>query len=118
MKYNIGQILKLERDIETESALGNKKIRKAGTKMWVTARKTPAVIYLNGDIQFFSKDEGVEVEGYSTKGIAEFLYIWLNYHLGLEEALSDYDIEKNEFIEEVANALEELGMYDHTGNRG
>ena len=46
MKYNIGQILTLKEDLETEGCFGTKKIRKVGTKMWVKAEKRFTINYI------------------------------------------------------------------------
>lgn len=116
MKYNIGQVLTLKEDLETEGCFGTKRIRKAGTRLFVKAdRKLPLVTYLNGDIQRLP--EGAEIDGYSVEGIAEWIYLWLRSRLEIDDFLDDYDIEKEDFKEEIADALEELGMWDHTGNR-
>lgn len=116
MKYNIGQILTLKEDLETEGCFGTKKIRKVGTKLFVKADKDlPQVTYLNGDIQCLPKD--AEIDGYSVNGIAEWLYLWLRNRYELDDFLDDYEIEKEDFKEEIANALEELDMWDNTGNR-
>lgn len=31
--------------------------------------------------------------------------------------LEEYEETKEKFIEDISDSLEELGMYDHTGNR-
>ena len=69
----------------------------------------------NGDIQPLSNDS--VIEGFSTVGISEWLYTWLNWRINLGEMLGDYDLKKDDFTSEVQDALEELGMYDNTGNR-
>lgn len=117
MKYNIGQILTLNKDVELRSELTNKtRVKKAGTKLFVSASQKPKMaMYFSGEIDILPDD--TEVEGYSTEGIAEWLYIWLRNEFEIDEFLDDYEIEVGEFKEEIADALEELGMYDNTGNR-
>ena len=61
--------------------------------------------------------ENTEIDGYSVEGIAEYIYLWLRNRYELDEFLDDYEIEREGFTEEIANALEELGMWDNTGNR-
>jgi hypothetical protein len=116
-KYNIGQMLELNQDVEAETLITKtKKIRKKGTKLFVTASKKPVMAaYLNGDMEVL--DPSTIIEGFSVNGISEWLYIWLRNKYPLEEWLDDYEIERDEFKEELADALEELGMYDNTGNR-
>lgn len=116
MKYNIGEMLILEEDLELESCFGNKKLKKKGTKRFVSAnKKMPGLLYLDGKIQLLPKD--IEIEGYSVEGISEWLYIWLKNAFPLDEFFDDYEIGKEEFKDKIAEALEELGMYDNTGNR-
>lgn len=113
-KYNIGQILTIKEDMELEKALsGNKTKVKAGTKIYVGA--DGYAHYLNGMLQPLG--EGVKPEGYSVEGIADWLYMWVSRQLPLDEFLDDYEIPKEEFKEHISDALEELGMWDNTGNR-
>ena len=111
-KYNIGQELVLKEDLEVESMFGNKKTYKKGSKLYVTASTKPVMLArLDGDRQII---DDVELEGFSVNGIAEFLYIYLSRQF---ISLDDYEIEQSEFKEAIADALEELEMYDNTGNR-
>lgn len=114
-KYNIGQELVLTDELETEGAFGKKVIRKKGTKLYVTARKKPVMaMYPNGNIQIIDE---AEVEGFSVVGIAKYLYQYLSRQFPMDELLEGYDIEEKEFKEAIEDALEDLGMYDNTGNR-
>jgi hypothetical protein len=117
MKYNIGQMIVTSSDKEYGSFFSDeKKMVKKGTKVFVSADKNwPSVIYENADIQ--PLPEGAEIEGYSTVGISEWLYSWLRRSIPLKDMLEDYDVSKDAFLEEIQTALEELGMYDNTGNR-
>ena len=114
-KFNIGQELVLKEDMETKGAFGTKKLRKKGTKLYVTASKKPTMaMYPNGDIQII---DGAELDGFSVVGISEFLYRYLEREFPIDEFLEGYDIEEKEFKEAIEDGLEELGMYDNTGNR-
>ena len=117
MKYNIGQMLQLTKDIELKGEISeSSKIKKKGTKLFVSAeRDLPSMIYLDGDIQLL--DKNTEIEGFSVNGIAEWLYICLRNKFELDDFLDDYEIDKEDFKEAIADSLEELGMYDNTGNR-
>jgi len=119
VKYSIGQMLQLKEDTELHGEIsGNIKIKKKGTKSFVCAdKKIPMSIFLDGDINLLNK-ETTEISGYSVDGLSEYIYIWLKNRFPLEEMLEDYDNTKEEFKEVIADALEELGMYDSTGNRG
>jgi hypothetical protein len=115
-KYNIGQELVVKEDIEQEMCFGTKKVRKKGTKLYVGADSNiKAAHYLNADIQVFSDD--TIIEGFSVEGIAEWIYQLVSNRLPLDDMLEDYDESPENFKECVADALEELGMYDNTGNR-
>jgi hypothetical protein len=111
-KYNIGQILINKEDMELEGVLGKKTKVKAGTKIFIGADNFAH--YLNGIIQPLGKNTA---EGYSVKGIAEWVYMWVSRHLPLDDFLEEYDFTEKEFKEEIEDALEELGMWGNTGNR-
>jgi hypothetical protein len=93
MKYRIGQKLTLTEDLEVKKFFEeDNEIIKAGTKMFVTVSKEcPKVIYENEDIQLLPKD--TEIEGFSAKGITDWIYDFISKHLPLDDALEDYDIE-------------------------
>ncbi len=111
-KYNIGEIIIYKEDTELEGVFGTMKKIKAGTKVYVGADKFAH--YLNGMIQPLGE---CNKEGYSVKGIADWVYMWLSAQLPIDEFLDDYEISEVEFKEHIEDALEELGMWDNTGNR-
>jgi hypothetical protein len=113
MKYNIGQMLKYKNDTELEGCFGTKKTFKSGTKMFIGVDRY--AYHLDGTARSLGEED--VVEGYSTEGLAEWIYIWLRNEFPLDEFFDDYDVSKNKFEERIAEALEELGMYDSTGNR-
>lgn len=76
------------------------------------------VRYPDGSIQKLGDD--IEVSGYSTEGLASFIYNYLCQNVyGFSEMLEEWedDVTEDYIKENIADALEELGMYDHTGNR-
>ena len=115
--YSIGQILTCTQDVETHRVLSDTpEIIKKGTKVIVGA--DGFVRYPNGRIQKLGED--VEVSGYSTEGLASFIYNYLCHNVyGFSEMLEEWeeDITEESLKEHIADALEELGMYDYTGNR-
>lgn len=112
--YGIGQELETTKDIEMKKLLSEKTVAiKKGTKVFVGA--DGYLHYLDGGIQKLPSDIGAE--GYSVTGIAEWIYMWISSRLPLDEFLDDYDIEVKEFKGQIEDALEELGMWDSTGNR-
>lgn len=115
--YGIGQILTYTQDVETHRVLSDKpEIIKKGTKIIVGA--DGFVRYPDGSIQ--KLDEDVEVSGYSTEGLASFIFTYLRNNVyGFSEMLEEWeeDITEDHIKENIADALEELGMYDYTGNR-
>lgn len=111
-KYNIGQRLIVNEDVETEGCAFKvpHKIRK-GTRMYVGADNF--IHFLDTSMM----PTKTPIEGYSVKGISEFIYEMVSARIPLDEMLEDYDIDKSEFMGQVADALEELGFWDNTGNR-
>ena len=92
--YKIGQILTSTEDVEIEKALSGEKV------------KIPKGNIRNGFIQPLA--EGLTVEGYDTTGIAEYLYIVLRNHLPIDEMMEGYEITKQEIINEIECALDEI----------
>ena len=115
--YGIGQILTYTQDVETHRVLSDTtEVIKKGTKVIVGA--DGFVRYPDGSIQKLG--EGIEVSGYSTEGLASFIYNYLCRNVyGFSEMLEEWgeDITEESLKEHIADALEELGMYDYTGNR-
>lgn len=115
--YSVGQILTYTQDVEAHRALSDTpEVIKKGTKIIVGA--DGFVRYQDGSIQKLG--EGVEVSGYSTEGLASFIFTYLCRNVcGFSEMLEEWgeDITEESLKEHIADALEELGMYDHTGNR-
>lgn len=108
MKYKIGQILTSSIDVEVEKALsGEKVVIPKGNKIIIGADKLAHHIR-DGMIQPLA--DGSEVEGYDDTGIAEYIFICLKAHLPVEEWMEEYEISKNDIIEEIECALDEIGM--------
>lgn len=104
--YKIGQILTSAKDVEIERALSGEKVKiPKGNKVIIGADKLAHHIR-NGFIQPLA--EGSTVEGYDTAGIAEYIYITLRNHLPLEEMMEDYEITKQEVVDEIEYALDEI----------
>lgn len=115
--YGIGQILVFTEDVPTRRALSDTvETIKKGTKVIVGADRF--VRYPDGSVQKI--DDDIEITGYSTQGLASFILNYLcNNICGFSEMLEEWeeDITEHCITENIADALEELGMYDHTGNR-
>jgi len=112
--YNVGQVLTAQKDIELEGALGTKRIIKKGTKIYIGADNFAH--HRDGTIQPLEKN--ADVKGYSVSGLAEFIWLYIRNNTPVDEyLLEEYDETSDCIKEAIMNALEELGMYDHTGNR-
>ncbi len=112
--YNIGQILTAREDIELEGCLGTKKIVKKGTKIYIGADNFAH--HKDGTIQPIVGN--AEVKGYSVSGIADFIWLYIRNFTPIDEdVLEDYDETPDCVKNAIMDALEELGFYDHTGNR-
>lgn len=106
--YKIGQILKSECDVEVEKAIsGAKVIIPKGNKIIIGADKL-AHHMMNGMIQ--PLEENIEVKGYDTNGISEFIFKWLSNQLPLIEMLGYCEVDKEEFRYEIESALKEIGF--------
>lgn len=108
MKYKIGQILTSNRDVEVEKALsGEKVVIPKGNKIIIGADKFAHHIR-DGMIQPLS--DSSEVKGYDSSGLAEYIYICLKAHLPIDDWMEDYDISKDDIVEEIEYALDEIGL--------
>jgi len=116
-KYNIGQIIKYDVETNFEGILGGKqKLAKKGERAYIGAENSPKFShFLDGNMLIL--DEDTEIQGFSVKGIAEWIYEWLSNVIELDDMIESYDVSKNDFKEYIEDALEELGMWDNTGNR-
>ena len=104
--YKIGQILTSTEDVEIEKALSGEKVKiPKGNKIIIGTDKFAHHIR-NGFIQPLA--EGLTVEGYDNTGIAEYLYIVLRNHLPIDEFMEGYEITKQEIINEIECALDEI----------
>lgn len=112
--YNIGQMLTANKDIEVEMLFGEKRIIKKGTRIYIGANNFAH--YTDGTIQPLG--ENAEVSGYSVTGLADFIWLYIRNNTPInEDMLEDYDESPECVKEAIMDALEELGFYDHTGNR-
>ena len=108
MKYKIGQILTSNRDVEVEKALsGEKVVIPKGNRIIIGADKLAHHIR-DGMIQPLA--DGSEVEGYDDTGIAEYIFICLKAHLPIDDWMEEYGISKDEIVEEIECALDDIGM--------
>lgn len=112
--YNIGQFLTANRDIELEGFLGTKKNVKKGTKIYIGADNLAH--HTDGTIQPLGEE--IEVKGYSVNGLADFIWMYIRNYTPIDESVLEEYNETPECVKnEIMDALEELGFYDHTGNR-
>lgn len=112
--YNIGQILTARENIELDGCLGTKKTVKKGAKIYIGADNFAH--YRDGIIQPLG--ENTEVKGYSVSGLADFIWLYIRNFTPIDESmLEDYDETPDCVKNAITDSLEELGFYDHTGNR-
>ena len=106
--YKIGQILTSNRDIEVERELsGEKVVIPKGSKIIIGADKL-AHHLRDGTIRPLA--ENIEVNGYDTKGIAEYVFSWMSRFYPIDEMFEDYDVNHKEFISEIECSLDEIGF--------
>lgn len=108
MKYKVGQILTSNTDVVVKKALSGEKVTiPKGNRIIIGADKFAHHIR-NGMIQPLTND--AEVEGYDASGISEYIYICLKAHLPVTEWMEDYEISKDDIVEEIECALDEIGV--------
>ena len=108
MKYKIGQILTYTKDVVVEKAFSGEKITiPKGNRIIIGADKLAHHIR-DGMIQPLS--DNLEVEGYDSSGLAEYIYTCLITNLPVDDWLQDYEISENDIIEEIQCALDEIGV--------
>lgn len=124
LKLNIGQKIELTEDMPITGGLSGDKIAlPKGTPLFVGADKK-FFYMLNGKMLKINEAEWGITGGYSVTGLAEWLYQRLSHSWGIDEMLEEavgYDDTQlsdqvKEFKKTIGEALEDLGMYDHTGN--
>lgn len=108
MKLKIGQEVEITQDFEIEAELSGKKVLvKKGDRGFVDSRGR--IHYTSGNaigkIQLL-KDS--EVKGYDTENIAEMIFNRLKRVFDIDEFLDDYDISKDDFINEVDDVLMDI----------
>ena len=108
-KYKIGEVLVTKADVEIEAALSGKK-RKVPKGSHIVIGADRLAHHLNtGIIQPLAADS--EVKGYDVIGIARVVMHCLERRYPLIEIFENYDIEYQEFGEEIEFALSEyVGM--------
>ena len=104
-KYRIGEILVTKEDVELTSALSETKtIVRKGTRIMIGADKL-AHHFGTGIIQ--PLQDGDEVSGYDTDGITKAIIYHLGARFPLKEMFEDYDVDEEEFKDEIEFALSE-----------
>lgn len=105
--YQIGEVITLKENKEAIGLLGNTKTVCKGSKAIVTA---------DGNLRFFNGcaisllDQNVELEGYDSYGIAEYIVHHLSCWLPVQEMLDSEGLTKNNLISEIEDALIEIGL--------
>ena len=110
----LGENFSLTEDIELNSVFGETRVMEKGTVFTVCKDH---IVFRDGSILNMPSD--FKVEGYSVKGIGHMILQGLKRNVSdFKEYLDDYEVDEKEVLEVIYNTLEELGMYNHKGNRG
>lgn len=104
--WRMGEILVAQVDIVQQTATGEKELIKAGSKGIIGVDKL--LHHYNGRISRFGDD--VEIKGYCGSGIAQYLYDYLSSKLPLNEMLETYEVTPENFMDEIAFLLDEIGI--------
>lgn len=104
-KYKIGQqIIFKPHDAETFG--GRVKKVKDGDEGVV--RADGFVKYLTGEARGMIAGTDFKVNGYDTENIAKLVYDHLDKRYDLSQFLEDYDIEEQDFISDIEEAIDEV----------
>ena len=107
LDYKIGQILTSKVDTAVELALsGEKKVIPKGNKVIIGPDKLAHHIH-TGMMQPLGD---ATVSGYDCAGLAEYLYLHLRAHFPMDEMLEDYEVTKEQLMEEIEYALDDMGF--------
>lgn len=111
-KYNIGQKITLNKDIELKSPLtGNIKNLKEGTRAWFTASDGNPSLCLEGGKYILLDKDCFQPIGYDTEGLASYLYYYLETCFPIQQMLDEYEVSPKDFEEFIAEGLKELDMF-------
>ena len=107
--FKIGDIITFKEDVVLEKDISGKKVTiPKGNKIAIGADGL-AHHLRDGYIQPFGYE--IKLKGYNTDNIAEIIYNHLKFIYPLEEFFEDYDIDKQDFINEISWELsDKLGM--------
>lgn len=111
-KYNIGQMITLDKDVELKSSLSEtiNNIKK-GTRAWFTASDGNPSLCLEGGKYILLDKDNFKAVGYDAEGLAAYLYYYLGTCFPIQHALDEYEISQKDFEGFVIEGLEELDMY-------
>lgn len=106
-KIKMGDIIMAQDHVEFESESGNKLVLEKGDKSVIGFDN---MIHCLKERCLIKPDDNMEIEGYSATGLAQFLGAWLDNVFDLDRVLSRTNIEKEDFVKCMENALAEIGM--------
>ena len=102
--YKVGQILKFTEDCYLKG-LGNRVKIPKGKKVIIGA--DGFAYHTDG---LFQPLGGAVVEGYDTEGLANYIYANMSMHISIDEILEENGITEEDFVDELACALEAIGF--------
>ena len=114
-KYLIGEKIVLSKDVRFKDMTGCRDVLlKKGYELFVKVDNNKYLTDFSGRMYpfTFTKKEN----GYSVKGITDFIYNLLECRLPLDDMLEEFEYEKSDVKEIMIEALEELGFWSDTGN--
>lgn len=108
MSLKIGQELEMTEDFEIEAAIsGNKVTVKKGDKGFVDSRG--AVHYVSGEARGkIQMIKDADIKGHDYENIAKLIYARLKSTFEIDEFLEGYDIEVQDFTEEIEDMLTDI----------
>lgn len=110
IKHKIGQKIEFTKDCDFDTGFGNKYTVSKGSKGWVSAFTNPGLLHLENGKEIVLNNDDVEIEGYDSKGLAEFIYKYLKLTFPIDEMLEGYEVKEDNFKDCIGYALHELGF--------
>lgn len=103
----VGQEIKMTKDFTLVSCLGTKVLEvKKGDKAYIDG--SGFAHYTTGKARGSIQKTNAEIRGFDYENISKIIFKRLDNSYNVDEYLDDYDIDKNEFIEEIESALVEI----------
>jgi len=102
----IGQKMEFTDDFTVGTLFHGEEVIKKGTVLYVGA---DGFFHIENG-KMLRMDDDFEVNGFDPDGMADYIYKIISREFPLDDMFDDYDVDQQEFKEEISFALDELGF--------